>query len=585
MGGYLTEMVITDTETDGTLNHFIIGYGLNIDASGITKTNGATYLFGINIGDLLAPAGSVIYAIYDGSGADWILGNTDAYIQFNDSDTKIGSDDDGHLDLFADTSIDLNGTTKVINLTDNATLRIHCVDGGDEAELIYGAGADETEYFRSVYKPSSGTLELEWVDSGGTDILHKTYKSGAQDFIQTSDISSGSLFYIINSSDNGFTASSGAQSFWYFSPKITQTDTAGYSAIKVDVTEVSTGSGDKRLLDLQNGGNEKFYVENDGDVYSAGSISAAGFKDTRTTNDVDLPILTAGNDTKDGIFWHDPSAPVGNYFTFKINNASYLRVDGAGGGIVFDKPFSVLAGGAITNSVSFSNIANDELRITANVVEIGGGSAGVDYILRFNGQDNDLTLTYMEDEDYLKTSSPFRAATSLYRRYYHLSTNAFDPGASGATWTAPSANTTGGYRLDAASEILYFDADVHSDWDGASDMKVELYFAVNVDNTGGGAGDTVDLKLIAYYNTVGDTATKSQTVEVATTVGQSAQYKVFKATFTLDYDATDNVIEAGDFIGFALNLETDSSEVDDIVLLHGNFYYNTTHIGAESGDV
>jgi hypothetical protein len=91
--------------------------------------------------------------------------------------------------------------------------------------------------------------------------------------------------------------------------------------------------------------------------------------------------------------------------------------------------------------------------------------------------------------------------------------------------------------------------------------------------------------LNAYYKGVGDTATKTQAIEVATVVGQSPQYKQFTASFTIDYDAASNVIEVGDVISCVLNLETDTSEVDDIVVTSMEFYYNTTHVGIESTDV
>ena len=178
-----------------------------------------------------------------------------------------------------------------------------------------------------------------------------------------------------------------------------------------------------------------------------------------------------------------------------------------------------------------------------------------------------------------------RTSTARYRRYYHIVLGAANPGASGALWVDASANTTGGWRLTNAAWLLRGQADVHSDWDGASDMMFSVNFMVNVDNTAGGVGDTVDLKVTAYYKGVGDTACKSQSVEVATVVGQSAQYKQFKANFTFDYDYALNVIEAGDVIALVLNLETDSSEVDDIVVTSMEFYYNTKHIGLESGDV
>ena len=38
----------------------------------------------------------------------------------------------------------------------------------------------------------------------------------------------------------------------------------------------------------------------------------------------------------------------------------------------------------------------------------------------------------------LVVADSVRSATSEYRRYYHLALAAFDPGASGATWTDPA---------------------------------------------------------------------------------------------------------------------------------------------------
>lgn len=44
------------------------------------------------------------------------------------------------------------------------------------------------------------------------------------------------------------------------------------------------------------------------------------------------------------------------------------------------------------------------------------------------------------------------------------------------------------------------------------------------------------------------------------------------------------MVEAGDIIAFVLNLETDTSEVDDIVVTAMEFYYQTTHLGIELAD-
>jgi hypothetical protein len=83
---------------------------------------------------------------------------------------------------------------------------------------------------------------------------------------------------------------------------------------------------------------------------------------------------------------------------------------------------------------------------------------------------------------------------------------------------------------------------------------------------------------------VGDTAVKTQTIEVATTT-TGTQYKMYKATFTIPYNTVGAVVDAGDSLCFNLNLETDTSEIDNVLIVDASFYYQTTHTYIESGDV
>lgn len=173
-----------------------------------------------------------------------------------------------------------------------------------------------------------------------------------------------------------------------------------------------------------------------------------------------------------------------------------------------------------------------------------------------------------------------RSKTTNYRRYYHLPLASFDPGASGATWTSAGANNLCGWQLNNSAETLEFQSDVHADWDAASDLEVEIKFQLL---NAGNPNDTVDLQLICYYMGLGDTATKTQTLEVATTT-DGTQFKMYQATFTINHDEGGNVVDVADSICFVLNLETDTSEIDNILIVDGSFNYNTTHIGIESGD-
>lgn len=193
-------------------------------------------------------------------------------------------------------------------------------------------------------------------------------------------------------------------------------------------------------------------------------------------------------------------------------------------------------------------------------------------------------LGYDSTDDVLTINKYIRSETANYKRYYHFAIGAFNPGASGATWTPGTASYMGGWQIDAAGEVLYAYADVHDDWDGSSDIDLEWTFTVNVDNSGGLATDTVDMRIVCYYAGSGETSPKTQTVEVAIPVGACAQYTVFSGEEHIDWDATGNVIEMGDTITFSANLETDTSEVDNIIINSASFHYSTTHVGVEDGD-
>ena len=173
---------------------------------------------------------------------------------------------------------------------------------------------------------------------------------------------------------------------------------------------------------------------------------------------------------------------------------------------------------------------------------------------------------YLSEDGKVTIPDVLRSKNSVWWHEHDLFATSLSKGASGATETAPDANTIGGWQLNDAAETLYYGAHIEQDWDGASDIQVNVWFEVNVDNTVGGGADTVDLQMVVRYKGEGDAAIKSQTLEVATTVGASARYKQFKATFAVVFDSGGNVVDALDLLAFALNLETDTSEVDDIIV-------------------
>lgn len=153
------------------------------------------------------------------------------------------------------------------------------------------------------------------------------------------------------------------------------------------------------------------------------------------------------------------------------------------------------------------------------------------------------------------------------------------PGASGAAFTAPDANTLGGYRLSDAAHKLYFNESISSMWDGASDLEFKVTFEVNDATPSDG---TVDLQLVCYYKGNHDTAHKTQTLEVAhTTTSDKTRYTRHTITFTIDWDKTSHVVEVADKMSFVLNLETDTSEIDDIIINTIMFRYKTIKMNVE----
>jgi len=57
---------------------------------------------------------------------------------------------------------------------------------------------------------------------------------------------------------------------------------------------------------------------------------------------------------------------------------------------------------------------------------------------------------------------------------------------------------------------------------------------------------------------------------------------MFEAKFTINYDLANNVVQVGDVFGMILNLETDTSEVDDIIINYAEFKYETTKPSPET---
>ena len=89
-------------------------------------------------------------------------------------------------------------------------------------------------------------------------------------------------------------ASSGAVVLMAVLGTISQSSTAGYTALHMNITESSTGSGTKRLVDVQVGGADKFVIDNSGNVIlGAAAAGATAAQNLALSNTATAPSASA----------------------------------------------------------------------------------------------------------------------------------------------------------------------------------------------------------------------------------------------------------------------------------------------------
>lgn len=165
------------------------------------------------------------------------------------------------------------------------------------------------------------------------------------------------------------------------------------------------------------------------------------------------------------------------------------------------------------------------------------------------------------------------ATTGIWWYCKYIDGHSFAPGASAATWVAPSlVGTVGGFQLNAIDEYLYFNGGICNNWYGG-DLEVKVTWELNAASVA--ADDTVEIDLLCYYKSHPEDTVKYQALSCQALVGNESRYTMHVSTFTIDWDLANNVVQAGDKFSFRLNLDTGNSDIDDVIINRGNFRYLT----------
>ena len=117
------------------------------------------------------------------------------------------------------------------------------------------------EFLLRMAKGGTGTQRnVKLVSHGTLTIAGSASSSG--DFIFIGSTSGANAVNIVAGST--YTATSGVNTEVSIKPVINQSTTAGYTALLVNPTETTTGSGSKLLADFQVGGTSRFSIDNNG---------------------------------------------------------------------------------------------------------------------------------------------------------------------------------------------------------------------------------------------------------------------------------------------------------------------------------
>lgn len=205
-----------------------------------------------------------------------------------------------------------DGSWRYVELTADGSVKVPSTG----AFSSFNTSDEATNYERARGYWSSGFFTLA-TEAGGTGTVRPITVNGASSYITLASTGiqmgrGGTSAVSIVTQTATLTANGANQALSVLTPTVSQSGSAGYTALQINVTESSTGSGSKNLIDAQVGGVSKFRADNAGKV---------------TLNNG--PMLIPGTGSPEGAV----SAPVGSVFLRGDGGAAttfYVKESGTG---------------------------------------------------------------------------------------------------------------------------------------------------------------------------------------------------------------------------------------------------------------
>lgn len=191
--------------------------------------------------------------------------------------------------------VTIDGTQTLTNKTGSALTLTGATTVAQDGEIqLYNTADQTTNFERLRLYWTSNRIQFD-VDRGGTGIARTLRISTSAASLQVMGAANatgaigvsgntGNTAAAVQFSVSGtMSATSTSQSSVAIIPTINNSSTGGYTALLINPTETSVGSGTKRLIDAQVGGTSRFTVDNAGVVNAVGGLQVNSVPVATTT--------------------------------------------------------------------------------------------------------------------------------------------------------------------------------------------------------------------------------------------------------------------------------------------------------------